>query len=413
MHRESGRDRGVARSRQRSNRTDVMDLELTEEQQLLKDSVNGLLARRYPDVVKTRLEMMKEAGGYSASGWKELAEQGLAAIPFAEADGGLGQGAVEMMIVGEAIGRSLALEPFYASVVLGGGAIRHGATAAQRARLAPEIVSGDTTLALAHQERQSRFDLFDVATTARPDGAGGYTLEGEKMVVVNGDSASRLVVSARVAGDRRAKDGIGLFLVDPKAPGVSRRGYPTQDGGRAADISLSSVKVGQDAVLGEPGRGLAALERTADEAIAYLAAEAVGAMSVLHEATLEYAKTRKQFGVTIGSFQVIQHRLVDMFTALEQARSILIYGTMMAGEENAAERRRAMHAVKVQIGKSGRLIGQDAIQLHGGIGMTNEYKASHYFKRLTMIELVFGNTDHHLRELARMGGLIEAAKPAA
>jgi alkylation response protein AidB-like acyl-CoA dehydrogenase len=351
-----------------------MDLDLTEEQQLLKDSVNGLLARRYPDVVKTRAEMAREPKGYSAAGWQELADQGLAAIPFAEADGGLGQGAVEMMIVGEAAGR---------------------------------------TLALAHQEKQSRFDLHDIATTAKTDGAGGYTLEGEKLVVLNGDSADRIVVSARVSGDRRAKDGIGLFLVDGKAAGLSRRGYATQDGGRAADISLSSVKVGKDGVLGDPGKGLAALERTADEAIAYLAAEAVGAMDVLHEATVEYLKTRKQFGVAIGSFQVLQHRSVDMFTALEQARSMLIYGTMMAGDDNATERRRAIHALKVQIGRSGRLIGQDAVQLHGGIGMTNEYKASHYFKRLTMIDLAFGNTDHHLRELARMGGLIEASKPAA
>jgi alkylation response protein AidB-like acyl-CoA dehydrogenase len=233
------------------------------------------------------------------------------------------------------------------------------------------------------------------------------------MVVLNGDSADKLIVVARTAGDRRAKEGIGLFVVDAKAPGVSIRGYATQDGRRAADISLSSVKVGGDAALGDPAKGLAALERTVDEAIAFLAAEAVGAMEVLHETTVEYAKTRKQFGVTIGSFQVIQHRLVDMFTALEQARSIALYGTMMSADDDATERRRATHAVKVQIGKSARLVGQDAIQLHGGIGMTNEYKASHYFKRLTMIELAFGNTEHHLRELARMGGLIEASKTAA
>ena len=390
-----------------------MDLELSDEQRLLQDSVSGLLARRYPDVVKTREQMMREAGGYSAVGWKELPDQGLLAIPFAEEDGGLGQGPVEMMLVGEAIGRTLALEPFFASVVLGGGVIRHAATAEQRQRLVPEIASGAMTVALAHQEKQSRFDVFDVATTARADGTGGYILEGEKLVVLNGDSASRLVVSARTGGDRRAKDGIGLFLVDAKAAGLSCRRFATQDGRRAADISLSSVKVAKEDVLGDPAKGLPALERTVDEAIAFLAAEAVGAMEVLHEATVEYLKTRKQFGVAIGSFQVLQHRSVAMFTALEQARSIALYGSMMAGEDDARERRRAMHAVKVQIGKSARLIGQDAVQLHGGIGMTNEYKASHYFKRLTMIDLAFGNADHHLRELARMGGLIEASKPAA
>ncbi|MGE0767587.1 MAG: acyl-CoA dehydrogenase family protein [Hyphomicrobiaceae bacterium] len=389
-----------------------MDLELSDDQRLLQDSVNGLLARRYPDVVKTRAEMAKEPAGYSAAGWKEWADQGLLAIPFSEEDGGLGQGSVEMMLVAEAIGRTLALEPFFSTVVLGGGVLRHAAGADLRASLVPEVVSGALTLALAHQERQSRFDAFDVATTARADGSG-FLLEGEKMVVLNGDSAGKLIVVARTSGDRRAKEGIGLFLVDAKAPGVSVRGYATQDGRRAADISFSSVKVGKEAVLGDPAKGLAALERTADEAIAFLAAEAVGAMEVLHATTLDYAKTRKQFGVAIGSFQVIQHRLVAMFTALEQARSIALYGTMMAADDDATERRRAMHAVKVQIGKSARLVGQDGIQLHGGIGMTAEYKASHYFKRLTMIELAFGNTEHHLRALARMGGLIEAARPAA
>ena len=389
-----------------------MDLELTDDQRLLKDSVNGLLSRRYPDVVKTRADMAKEHGGYSAAGWKEWADQGLLAIPFSEDDGGLGQGSAELMLVGEAIGRTLALEPFFATVVLGGGILRFAASPEQRAALVPEVVSGALTLALAHQERQSRFDLHDVATTAKAD-RDGYVLEGEKMVVLNGDSASKLIVVARTAGDRRAKEGIGLFLVDAKTPGVSIRGYATQDGRRAADISFSSVKVGKDAVLGDPAKGLAALERTVDEAIAFLAAEAVGAMEVLHETTLDYAKTRKQFGVAIGSFQVIQHRLVDMFTALEQARSIALYGTMMSADDDATERRRATHAVKIQVGKSARLVGQDAIQLHGGIGMTNEYKASHYFKRLTMIELAFGNTEHHLRELARMGGLIEASKTAA
>ena len=386
-----------------------MDFELSDEQRLLSDSVNGLLARRYPDVVKTRMEMMRQPKGYSEAGWKELADQGLLAIPFAEADGGLGQGPVEMMIVGEAIGKTLALEPYLATVVLGGGILRHAASPEQRARLVPDVVAGNTTLALAHQERQSRFDLFDVAVTAKPEGAGGFTLEGEKMVVLAGDSADRLVVTARTAGDRRARDGIGLFLVDAKAAGVSRRGYPTQDGQRAADISLSSVKVAKADVLGDPVKGLAALERTIDESLAFLAAEAVGCMDVLHAATVEYLKTRKQFGVAIGSFQVLQHRSVDMFTELEQARSIMYYAAMMAAEPDAAERRRAMHAVKVQIGKSGRHVGQEAIQLHGGIGMTQEYKAGHYFKRLTMIELAWGNTEHHLRELARAGGLDRAA----
>jgi pimeloyl-CoA dehydrogenase small subunit len=385
-----------------------MDLDLSDEQLLLKDSVIGVLTRRYPDL-KARQAIGGEPKGYSAAIWKELADQGLLAIPFAEADGGLGQGAVETMLVAEAMGRTLALEPYLATVVLGGGVLRHAASAEQRGRLVPPLVAGDLTLALAQQERQSRFDLHDVATTATPDGRGGYTLDGEKCVVLHGDCADKLIVSARVSGGRRAREGIGLFLVDGSAPGVTRRGYPTQDGQRAADISLSGVKVPADDVLGAPGQGLAALERTVDEAIAFLAAEAVGAMDALHAMTLDYVKTRKQFGVAIGSFQVVQHRLVDMFTHLEQSRSMTTYGTMMAAEDDAVERRKAVSAVKVQIGRSARHIGQDAVQLHGGIGMTMEYKAGHYFKRLTMIDLAFGNADHHLRALAAAGGLIEAA----
>ena len=385
-----------------------MDLDFSDEQRLLKDSVDGLTNRRYADL-KARAAMMQEPKGYNAAGWKELADQGLLAIPFAEADGGLGGGAVEMMIVGEAVGRNLTLEPYMATVVLAGGILRHAASPEMRASLVPDLVSGARTYAFAHQERQARFDLADVGVTAKSDGRGGYVLEGEKCVVLNGDSADRLIVSARVSGDRRTRDGIGLFLVDGKAQGVSRRGYPTQDGQRAADVTIASVKVGVDAVIGTPGKAMDAIDRTVDEAIAFLAAEAVGAMNVMHDLTLDYVKTRKQFGVAIGSFQVVQHRLVDMFTHLEQSKSMATYAAMMAGEDDASERRKAMHAVKVQIGRSARHIGQDGVQLHGGIGMTQEYKSGHYFKRLTMIDLAFGNADHHLRELARKGGLINAA----
>ncbi len=385
-----------------------MDLDLSDEQRLLKDSVDGLTARRYPDL-KARQAMAREPKGYSAAIWKEYADQGLLAIPFAEEDGGLGQGPVEMMIVAEAIGRTLAVDPYFATIVLGGGLLRHAASAEQRQQLVPDIVAGKTTLAFAHQEKQSRFDLFDVGVTAKSDGKGGFTLEGEKCVVLNGDSADKVIVSARVSGDRRAKDGIGLFLLDAGSPGLSRRGYATQDGLRGADITLAGVKVEAAGVLGAPGKAYPAIERTADEAIAFLAAEAVGVMEQVHAMTLDYVKTRKQFGQAIGSFQVIQHRMVDMFTHLEQSKSIAMFGTMMAWDDDAVERRKAMHAVKVQIGKSARHVGQEGVQLHGGIGMTMEYKVGHSFKRLTMIEMAFGNTEHHLRELARRGGLIGAA----
>ena len=231
-------------------------------------------------------------------------------------------------------------------------------------------------------------------------------LDGEKGVVLHGDSADALLVTARTAGGRRDRGGIGLFLVDAGVPGLSRRGYPTVDGLRAAEVSLSGVRVGPESVIGDPENALPLVERVVDEAIAALSAEAVGAITVMHELTVDYLKTRRQFGVPIGSFQVLQHRAVDMLIALEQARSMAYFATMMARDEDTAERRRAISAAKVQIGRSGRFVGQQAIQLHGGIGMTMEYKVGHYFKRVTTIDTLFGDADHHLARLAEAGGLI-------
>lgn len=381
-----------------------MDFDLNDEQRQLKDSVDRLLADTYGELAE-RAGYMKQPKGYSDALWRQYAELGLLAVPFAEEHGGLGQGLTETMIIAEAFGRALALEPYLATVVMSGGALRHAGNQAALKELVPQIVEGRLTMALAHQEKQARFDLADTATTARADGKGGYTLEGEKRVVWHGDSADKLIVTARVSGNRTDRSGIGLFLVDGKASGVTRRGYPTQDGMRAADVTLSAVRVGQDAVIAGPDKGLAVLERVVDETIAALSAEAVGAMAALQELTVDYLKTRKQFGVPIGSFQVLQHKAVDMLTYLEEARSMAYYATMMAAEPDASERKRAMSAAKVQIGKSARFVGENAIQLHGGIGMTMEYKAGHYFKRLTMIDLAFGDTDHHLRALARAGGL--------
>jgi alkylation response protein AidB-like acyl-CoA dehydrogenase len=283
--------------------------------------------------------------------------------------------------------------------VVGGGFLRHGGSAELCAELIPKIVDGSVVLGFAHTERQSRYDLHDIETRATRDGAG-WVLNGEKGVVMHGDTADKLIVTARVGGGRRDHDGISVFVVDGKEPGVSRRGYPTQDGLRAAEIALSGVRVRPEAVLGEPGTALPLIERVVDEAIAALCAEAVGAMTVMHELTVEYLKTRRQFGREIGSFQILQHRAVDMLIALEQARSMEMFATMMAGEDNAEERRNAVSGAKVQIGRSGKFIGQQAIQLHGGIGMTMEYKVGHYFKRVTMIDIMFGDADHHLRQLA-------------
>jgi pimeloyl-CoA dehydrogenase small subunit len=383
-----------------------MDFELSEEQRLLKDSVERLTAQRYD--FEARKKYMAEPEGWSRALWKQYVDLGLTALPFAEEHGGIGGGPVETMIVMEAFGRALALEPYFASVILGGSFVRLGGGDAVKADLLPKVAAGESLLAFAHIERQARYDLADVAATAKQDGAG-YILNGAKSLAIHGDAADKIVVSARVSGGQRDKSGIGLFLVDAKAPGVTRRGYPTMDGLRAAEVTLQNVKVGADAVIGEPGNAYPLIEQVSHIAIAALAAEGVGAMSAMHEITVDYLKQRKQFGVPIGNFQVLQHRAGEMLIALEQARSMAMLATMMAAEENADERRKAIAAAKVQIGRSAKFIGQQAIQLHGGIGMTMEYKVGHYFKRVTMIDTMFGDADYHLTALARMGGIIAAA----
>ncbi|HEV2303446.1 MAG TPA: acyl-CoA dehydrogenase family protein [Stellaceae bacterium] len=377
-----------------------MDFDLNDEQRLLQESLERLVADRYQ--FERRKTYAQSPEGWSREVWAQHAELGLLGLPFAEEYGGTAGGPVETMIAMEAFGRALALEPYFATVVLGGGFLRHGGGPEQKAALLPEIAAGKLTLAFAATERHSRYDLADVATRARRDGAA-WVLDGEKGVVLHGDSADKLLVTARLGGGQRERDGIGLFLVDAGQPGVTRRGYPTQDGLRAAEVTLAGVRVGPEGVIGEPGAALPLVERVADEAIAALCAEAVGAMAAMHELTVEYLKTRRQFGREIGKFQVLQHRAVEMLIALEQARSMAMYATMMAAAEDPAERGAAMSAAKVQIGRSGRFVGQQAVQLHGGIGMTMEYKVGHYFKRVTMIDQLFGDADHHLRRLARPG----------
>jgi pimeloyl-CoA dehydrogenase small subunit len=382
-----------------------MDFALSEEQTLLRNSVERLFADQY--AFDARKRYAQEPGGFSRTLWHHYAELGLLGLPFAEEDGGLAGGSVETMIVMEAIGRALALEPYLATVVLGGGLLRLGGAEALRRELIPQIAAGDLILAFAHSERQARYDLADVATTARRDGAG-YVLDGAKTLVLHGDSAKSFVVSARVGGGQREQNGIALFIVDAASSGVATRGYDTVDGQRAAEVTLSGVRVGADAVIGDPGGAFPLIEKIADAAMAALAAEAVGAMAAMHELTVDYLKTRKQFGVTIGSFQALQHRAADMLVALEQARSMALLATVMTDEKDVRERRPAISAAKVQIGRSGRLVGQQAIQLHGGIGMTMEAKVGHYFKRVTTIDTMFGDADYHLGLLAASGGLIAA-----
>jgi pimeloyl-CoA dehydrogenase small subunit len=380
-----------------------MDFDLSEDQRLLQDSLSKLLKDKYG--FEQRKGYMASETGWSRDVWNAYAELGLLGMPFAEEDGGLGYGAVETMIVAEQMGRSLTLEPFMTAVVMGGGFLRHGATAEQRAALVPQIAEGKLLLAVAHTEVQSRFDLHDVATSAKKDGEG-WVIDGRKGVVVHGDTAGMLIVTARVSGARRDRDGIEVFLVPADATGVSRRGFKTSDGQRAADITFDNVKVDASAKL---SGGLALVERVADETIAALSAEAIGCMEAAKDLTVDYLKTRKQFGRAIGSFQSLQHRAAEMMVCLEQARSMAMLAAMMASETNDAERRRNMRAVKIEIGRNARFVGQQTVQMHGGIAMTMEYAGGHYLKRLTVIENMFGDMDHHLAALSEEGGVFVAA----
>ncbi len=380
-----------------------MDFDLSEEQRLLKESVDGLLTDSYD--FDARKKYMAEKGGWSKTLWGKLAEQGLLGLPFSEEDGGFGAGGIETMIVMEALGKALVLEPYLATVVLGGGFLRHGGSAEQKAAYIPGVIDGSKTFAFAQLEKNSRYDLQDVSTTAKKKGSG-WVIDGEKFVVLNGETADVLVVTARTKGGQRDRDGIGVFLVPSDAKGVVRKGYPTQDGLHASDITFTGVEVGADAAIGDPDNALPLIERVVDEARTALCAEAVGAMDESLKSTVEYLKTRKQFGVPIGSFQTLQHRAADMFVAVEQARSMSMFATMASDFDNAKERATAVAAAKVQIGKSAKFVGQQSIQLHGGIGMTQEAKIGHYFKRLTMIENTFGDTEYHLRKVTENGGLV-------
>lgn len=379
-----------------------MEFELAEDQRLIEDSIGRLMADRYNFAARQRYQ--SEPHGWSDAIWRDYAALGLLGLPFDERYGGLSCGATEVMLVMEAIGRTLALEPYFATVILAGGILRHGASDDQCRSIVPEMIAGRLTMSLAHSEPGARYNLASVATNAQLNG-NGWILNGVKSLVFQGDSAGKLIVSARTSGAPANENGIGLFLVDSSAAGVSRQGHAMQDGCRAATIHLEDVRVPAQDVIGDPDKGFWLLSRVIDEAIAALCAEAVGAMAALHELTVEYLKQRRQFGVAIGSFQGLQHRAVDMLIALEQARSMALFATVKAGVDDPQERTTSMSAAKVQIGRSARLIGEQAIQLHGGIGMSMEYIGGHYLKRLTMIDLMFGDADHHLRKLARAGGL--------
>jgi pimeloyl-CoA dehydrogenase small subunit len=382
-----------------------VDFDLSDEQRMLQDSVARLLSERCD--FEQRKTHMAQPRGHSPALWEQYAALGILGLPFAEEDGGYGGSSVDTLIVLQELGRSLALEPYLASVVLAGGLLRDAGSPAQRAATLPALSGGTMTLAFAHSETRARYDLAHVEATACRDG-DGWLINADKRFVLCGHSVDRLIVSARTSGTASDADGISLFLVDANVAGVTRRGYRTQDHQCAADIRFNHVHVPPDALIGQEGAALPLIDKAVDVAIAAICAEAVGVMERAHELTVEYLKVRKQFGLAIGSFQALQHRAVDMLVAIEQARSMALFATMMCDEPDPAERARAMSAAKVQIGKSARFVGQEAIQLHGGIGMTEECQVGHYFRRLSVIEMLFGDTGHHLQRLASLGGLIAA-----
>ena len=378
-----------------------MDFSFTSEQDMLRDTVAKLIAQQYD--FDTRRKIAKSDAGWRPEMWAQFAELGLLGAAFSEAEGGFGNGPIEAMIVMEEFGKGLVIEPYLQTVVIGGNFLRHGGTDAQKEELIPSLIGGETIFAFAYSEPKSRFDLNDVSTTAKKDGAG-YVLNGHKAVVLGAPFATHLIVTARTSGGQRDTGGVSVFIVPKGAKGVTTRDYPTVDGLRASEVYFENVAVGAEALVGQADNGLALTEKVVDNAIAALCAEAVGCFKVLNEATISYAKQRKQFGQPIANFQVLQHRMVDMFMAAEQAASMTFMVTLKLDEADKA-RKMAASAAKVQIGKAGKLISQDAVQIHGGMGMTDELNVGHFFKRVTMIESQFGNTDWHLRRYTELSAL--------
>jgi alkylation response protein AidB-like acyl-CoA dehydrogenase len=370
-----------------------MDFSFTDEQSMLRDTIASYLADHYD--FDTRKAAINSQAGWRPEVWKAFAEElGILGASFPEDLGGLGGGAIDNMVVMEEFGKALVVEPYLGTVVIGGGFLKHAAPA-WAGDVIGKIIAGEVTIAFAYAEPQGRYNLANLATTARKEG-DGYVLNGHKAVVIGAPWASHLIVTARTGGAQRDAGGVSVFLIDKAAGGLVTRDYPTVDGRRASEVFLENVKVPAEALIGEEGAALPLVEQVVDEAIAAVCAEACGVLRRLHTGTLEYTKQRKQFGVPIASFQVLQHRMVDMFIQVEQAVS-MTYMAHIKLSEPAAERAKALSAAKVQIGRACKFVGQNAIQLHGGMGMTDEMAIGHYFKRATMIEGEFGSVDHHLK----------------
>ena len=377
-----------------------MDFNFKEEQQQFADALKRWIAKDYS--FETRKKIIHSDSGVSDTAWATLAELGMTALPVPEEQGGFNGTAVDMFVVMQEIGRGLVVEPYFATVLgaeflkLGGG----------HAGLLEQVASGELKLACALGEKQSRHDLSDIATTATA-GGGGYNINGRKTVVIHGAQAGSLVVSARTSGAQRGTEGVSLFVVPANSAGIKVTGYRTLDGLRAADIVFDDVQVPSSALVGSAGAGWDILDAAADYGAGLLCAEALGAMEAIFAATLEYLKTRTQFGAPIGKFQALQHRMADMYIHLEQARSMALLAAVRLGSGDANERRSVVSAAKFRVGQAAKFVGQQAVQLHGGMGVTDELPAAHHFKRLSMIELSLGDSDHHLARFIAQPGFAQ------
>ncbi len=377
-----------------------MDFSYTDVQQMLQDSVQKFVQKSYD--FDTRNTILNSEKGYSAENWQLFADLGWLAVPFSEEDGGLGGSAVDLMVIMEEFGKANLIEPYTAGAVLSGSLVAELATGDIKTMLVEGIIGGELLLASAFAEPGSRFNPGSVATSAAVDG-DDVILNGIKVAVENGPNANKLLVSARESGDVRDPLGISVFVVDASTPGISMRSYQTVDGKMASEVTLADVKVPASNRLGEAGAALPAIEVATNRAIVAVSAEAVGALEVLLQKTVEYSKTRKQFGTPIGTFQALQHRMADMFIQCQLARSIVIMAAMtLDGDDSAEEKAKAVAAAKSRIGKAIKDVGQEAIQIHGGIAMTEELDVGHLFKRVTALDLAFGDGDYHTQRFAQL-----------
>ena len=375
-----------------------MNFELSEEQKMIQQSVERFVQENYD--LTNRVKISSEDPGYSKEYWGSMADLGWLGLAFDEEDGGFGGNQIDTLVLMEQFGKGLVLEPFLANIVLGGGIIKRAASSTIKESIIPSLMEGKLQITLAYAEEQSRFDIEDVATAAREED-GGFVINGKKSMVLNAESADKIIVVTRTSGSQVDENGISLFIVDASSEGVEKQNFPTVDGLRASEITFENVKVTSEALVGEKDKGFKILQSVVNDAILALSAEAVGAMEVLYKDTVEYTQQREQFDHALSDFQVLQHRMVDMFMEYEQCKSLLFRATLETVEDPDLAQR-TIHALKHLIGKSGIFVGESAVQLHGGMGVTEELRIGHFFKRLLVIDSQFGNADFHLDKFTNL-----------